>query len=55
MERVKLKSIERVVPEDPVQARRRKLITALDEQQKAALQFRKRPPNNARRRFNRTS
>lgn len=33
MAKLNLKSIERVAPEDPVQARRRKLIAALDEQQ----------------------
>lgn len=33
MAKLNLKSIERVAPEDPVQARRRKLVAALDEQQ----------------------
>ena len=33
MAKLNLKRIERVAPEDPVQARRPKLIAALDEQQ----------------------
>ena len=33
MAKLNLKSIERVATEDPVQARRRKLVAALDEQQ----------------------
>lgn len=33
MARLNLKSIERVAPLDPAQARRRKLVAALDEQQ----------------------
>ena len=33
MAKLNLKSIERVAPEDPIQARRGKLVSALDEQQ----------------------